>query len=748
MRELDYVGKGVTRVDARDKVVGKTKYAGDIRLSNMCFGSILFSRYPRARVVKIDSSEAEMIKGVRAVITHKDIKGNNLYGYNIHHHPVLVPEGGEARFLGDSIAFVVAETSQIADEAIKTIRVIYEPLKPICSPQEAMADGAPLIHQDFEGNICAKREFIYGDVEKGFQACDVIVEQTYRTQLQEHAFLETEAGVAFLDDKGTVHIYSALQSPYIVVEDISYALGIPKNKIHIRGTPVGGAFGGKSDTTMQVHLATMAYVSQCPVSLVFSREESFLFHPKRHPYEIKMKVGARRTGKILAMEGEAIADAGPYSGRTPEVLRLTVMSLPGPYRIPNAKISGTAYYTNNMESGAMRGFGAPQAAIARECVFDKLAGEINMDPLELRRRNFLKERDPMMNPYLQKGPISLQALSSKISAMMRKPTIPSHRNRRIGRGFCFDMPVFDVSAFPELGKAGVGIAVEMFSDGSVCVFAGGVELGQGVTTVLAQMAAEELGVPIALVAVELSDTRTCPRAGRTSASRLTYVLGNALLLATDKIRSTILKRAEGQLGISHKDLFLRGGKISQKGNPQKWIEIAEVATMCSDEGLNLREEAWYKHPEDRAVYGHTFIGTAAEVEVDVTNGHVRILKLVNVHDTGKVINPKMAKGQLFGGAVQALGYALIEDMVVEDGYLKTPSFAEYPIPTSMDLPKEMVAESIETSHETGPYGAKGIGEHACNTTTPAILNAIFDATGVEPTNLPVLPEHIMAAYEK
>jgi len=743
MKEMEYVGKAVNRIDAKDKVTGKTRYAGDIKLPNMCYGKILFSKYPRARVIKIDSSKAEKVIGVRAIITYKDIKGKNLYGYDIHHHPVLVSEGSETRFLGDSIAFVVAKTPKIAEEVIKLIEVTYEPLKPVSNPEEAMEERSPWIHKDCEGNVCAKKELIHGDLERGLEECDLVIEQIYKTQRQEQAFLEPEAGVAFLDETGTLHIYSSLQDPYAVVEDVHYALGIPKNKIHVRGTAVGGGFGGKLDTTMQVHLATMAYMSQCPVSLVFNREESFLFHPKRHPCKIVMKMGATRAGKILAIKGHVILDAGPYSGRTPEVLGVAVNNLLGPYNIPSVELIGKAYYTNNMESGAMRGFGAPQAAIARECTLDKLAKKLDMDPLELRRRNFLKEGDPIINPHYGESPISLETLARLVSEKMGELPKSSDLNKKIGRGFCFDMPGFDVSAIPVLGKSGVGIAVEMFSDGSVSVYAGGIELGQGVTTVLAQMAAEELGVPIDLVSVEMGDMNTSPRAGRTSASRLTYVLGNSLLSGTEKIRSALFKKAGEILRVVEKDLVLKEGKIYPRGYPQKSIGISEVASKCSNGGINLREEAWYKFPEERYMYGHTFMATAADVEVDVTTGQIRILKLVNVHDTGKVINPRMTKGQLYGGAIQALGYALMENMIIRNAYLNTPSFAEYLIPTSMDIPDEIIAESVETLYKTGPYGAKGIGEHALNSTTPAILNAIFNAIGVELTKLPILPEDII-----
>ena len=748
MAKGKYVGVGIDRVDARAKVTGEMKYAGDLELPDICYGKILFSPHPRARVIRIDTRSAESQPGVKKIITAGDISGNNLYGYEIHHHPVLVPEGGETRFVGDSIALVVAETREAACQALEHIKVDYEVLKPLTSPRDAMAEGAYQVHKDVAGNVCCRRELIHGDITAGFNASDVVVERTYFTSRQEQAFLETESGVAYIDDSGILHIFSSLQDPYDVVEDVHYALGIPKSRIHVKGTPAGGAFGGKLITTMQVHLAAMAYLARIPVRLVFDQEESFIFHPKRHPNEIRVRVGATQEGKIQALEAEVLSDAGPYSGRTPEVLGLTVSALVGPYSLLNVHLTGQAIYTNNLDSGAFRGFGAPQAAVARECILDKLARALEMNPLLLRQKNFLKPGEETISPALGDSPVSLELLKDRILEEMGPLPEPAQDpDKRIGRSFCFDMPVFDVSAIPVLGKSGVGIAVELFSDASACVYAGGTELGQGITTILAQIAAEELGIAINKVFVEMSDTWTCPRAGRTSASRLTYVLGNALLLATEKIRNTLFERAGKMLEISKDALVIGDGKIEVKGSPSKSVSLEEVTTACSNEGLQLREEGWYKYPEDRYMYGHTFMVSAADVEVDLITGEIKVLKLVNVHDSGKVINPVLAKGQLYGGSLQALGYGLMEEMIVRDGKLMTPSFAEYLIPTALDIPEEFVAESVETPYPTGPYGAKGLAEHSLNTTTPAIINAISSAACIELTSIPVYPEHIIGALK-
>ena len=746
MTHGNVIGKGVPRVDARGKVTGQTKYAADIRLPGMHYGKIVFSPHPRARVLEIDCRAAESMPGVRKVITARNLPGSNRYGYDVAHRPVLVPEGEETRYIGDAVAMVVASSEELADRAAAAIAVRYELLAPLTSPRQAMEPGAYLVHAEAAGNRCCLREFVHGDVAVGFQTSEVVVEQTYFTPRQEQAFLEPESGVAYQDDSGVLHVISCLQDPYGVAEDIHLALAIPKSRIHVKGTPVGGGFGGKLNTTIQVHLAAMACLAEVPVMLVLDREESFAFHPKRHPTEIRLKLGAGRDGTIHALEGDVIADAGPYSGRSPEVLGLTMSALMGPYRIPNVLTRAEGIYTNNLDSGAFRGFGAPQAAIARECLLDKLARALAMDPLELRRRNFLRPGDRPTSPMLGDSPVSLELLTERIVEKLGpKPSAPKNSTKRIGRSICFDMPVFDVGAIPVLGKSGVGAAVEVHSDGSVSVYAGGTELGQGVTTVLAQMAAEQFGLPMDRIRVEMSDNWTCPRAGRTSASRLTFGLGNALLLATGRLRQTLLVRAGKMLEIAAEDLVLEGSEVRLVGVPAKALAFAEVAWMCSDRGDNLREEGWFRSAEDRYMYGHTFMAAAADVAVDIATGEIEILKLANVLDMGRVLNPAMAFGQLYGGAIQALGYGLMENMVTVDGQSKTPSFAEYVIPSALDIPEEFVAEGVETPYPTGPFGAKGIGEAALNCTTPTLLNAIADALGVEITAVPIGQEHILAA---
>ncbi len=748
MSNSDIIGRGVPRVDALGKVTGQTRYAGDFRVAGMQHGKLVFARYPRANVVTIDTSAAQRMPGVTMVITARDLPAGKRWGYDVAHRPVLVGEGEQTRYLGDVVAMVVAETDELAARAAAAVAVHYEVLPPLTAPRQAMAPGAYEMHAEAPGNRCCTREFKHGDVAAGFAAADVVVEHTYFTPRQEQAFLETEAGVAWRDDMDVLHVYSSLQDPYGVADDIHLGLGLPKAKIHIKGTPVGGGFGGKLHTTIQVHLAAMAWLARVPVMLVLEREESFIFHAKRHPTEIRLKLGARRDGTLLALEGEVIADAGPYSGRSPEVVGLTMSALPGPYRVPNIATRAQAIYTNNLDSGAFRGYGAPQAAIARECLLDKLARKLGLDPLELRRRNFLQPGDRPASTLFGDSPVSLAELTERVLQKMGSPPPPAAPHIRVGRSICFDMPVFDVGAIPVLGKAGVGATVEVQSDGGISVHAGGTELGQGITTILAQMAAEQFGVGLDAVNVEMSDNWGSPRAGRTSASRLTFGLGNALLLASAPLRKTLLSRAAQILERPIEDLELADGLVKSHSSPERTIRFAEVAKACSDRGDCLREEGWFRSGEDRYMYGHTFMAAGADVSVDTETGEIEVLKLVNVLDMGKVLNPVMAYGQLYGGAMQSLGFGLMEDMRTEGSVPKTPSFAEYVIPTALDAPVEYIADAVEQPYPTGPYGAKGIAEAALNCTTPTLLNAINAAIGVDVDAVPVDQEKVLMALRR
>ena len=482
--------------------------------------------------------------------------------------------------------------------------------------------------------------------------------------------------------------------------------------------------------------------------MMWSREESFLASPKRHPARIHHRMAATRDGSITALEVNYVTDAGAYASATPLALATTGGSFPGPYDIPSIKISGKALYTNNPISGACRGYGLPQAILATECQVDALSRKLGIDPFEFRLKNALVAGKSKPLPYLIE-PMPFIALDSAVSlpqtlmkakqaaGSLRKPTEPY---KKTGRAVCVSMPLFDVSGMPAGGMMGTNVSAELLSDGTAVVRSSAIEMGQGVTTILAQIAAEELGLTIDRISVILGDTRATPKAGPTVASRLTYCCGNALIQATRKIRAVLLKEASGLLEAPEEILALKDNRIYIKESPENDKAIQELTEICYDKGLNLKGESWFT--TDHAGLGHTFTTVVADVEVDMETGEVEVLKFITAHDIGKAINPQMVEGQLIGGEVQGLGYALMEDLITREGVTLTPNLLEYHIPTVYDLPRELQTILVEEAYPTGPYGAKGVGEFGLDTVAPAILNAVYDATGIKFTRFPLTPHEV------
>jgi CO/xanthine dehydrogenase Mo-binding subunit len=733
------VGKDIRRIDGWEKVTGKTLYAGDLSFPRMAHAKAFFSQRPHARILSMDLDKAEQLEGVIHIFTARDIGGSNAFGATKPHQPVLVPIGGIARFLGDALALVVAEDERIAQGAAELIRVEYEDLLGVFSIDGALSPDAPLIHPDSPGNICAVQEMAMGEVDKGFSQSDVIVDEWVLTSRQEHAYLEPEAAVGTIDPSGQIVLYSCIQDPHYFAADIAQAVGIPMSCLRIVGTSMGGGFGGKNDITLQVFVALAVQRLRRPVKMVYSREESFIASVKRHPMKIRVRLGATQDGKIKAMAGEILADAGPYSGRSPVVITVATHSFSGPYAIPNLKIAAKAVYTNNPVGGACRGYGQPQSSFAREIVMDRLAKRLKMDPVELRRKNFLGKGDRVGTPLVNlDSPVSMPKVLDQVLEAAGPPQPSSRPDRIPGRGVACVMPLFDIAALPSLGLMGAGVAVQLMSDGTLKVYSTAVEMGQGITTVLVQIAAHEFGLTGEEISVTLGDTDLAQKSGPTTASRQTYVSGNALLMALGKLKERLAEKAAPLLDEAPEKILFQDGEVvsPERG---KGISLRELAKRCYYEGVNLREESWFS--PNHAMIGHTFMATVADVEIDPKTGQVSVKQLVNGHDTGRAIYTQGALGQLIGGSVMSLGWALNEDFVSEKGRPVTESFSEYLVPTAMDV-LDVRGTILEDPYPTGPYGAKGVGEHATVSTTPAIINAINQATGCFFHDLPVTPEKI------
>jgi CO/xanthine dehydrogenase Mo-binding subunit len=709
------IGKNIRRIDGWDKVTGKTLYAGDLSFPRMAHAKAFLSQKPYARIPSMDLAEAERLEGVIRIFTARDIGGSNGFGATKPHQPILVPMGGTARFLGDALALVVAEDERIAQEAVNSRE--YNP-------------GAPDPSRFSREHLCHSRDVI--GVNEGFSHSDIIDSGFTR---QEHAYLEPEAAVGIIDSHGQIVLYSCIQDPHYFAADIAQAVGIPMSRLRIVGTSLGGGFGGKNDITLQAFVALAVQRLRRPVKMVYSREESFIASVKRHPMKIRVKLGAAGDGRIKALEGEILADAGPYSGRSPVVITVATHSFSGPYCIPNLKIVAKAIYTNNPVGGACRGYGQPQSSFAREVVMDRLAKALKMDPVELRRRNFLRKGDPVGTPLANlDSAVSMPKVLDQVLEAAGPPQPSRHPGRVTGRGIACVMPLFDIAALPSLGLMGAGVAVQFMSDGTLKVYSTAVEMGQGITTVLAQIAAHEFGLTGEEISVTLGDTDLAQKSGPTTASRQTYVSGNALLMALGKLKERLAEKAGQLLGEApEKILFQDGEVVSPEGG--KGISLKELAKRCYYEGVNLREESWFS--ASHAMIGHTFMATVADVEIDLKTGQVSVNQLVNGHDTS-CHHPTGAPTHRWKCHVR---WTLNEDFVTEKGHPVTESFSEYLVPTAMDV-LDVRGTILEDPYPTGPYGAKGVGEHATVSTTPAIVNAINQATGCFFQELPVTPEKI------
>jgi CO/xanthine dehydrogenase Mo-binding subunit len=748
MKELEVIGRSVGRVDARGKVTGKARFAADLSLPGVLYAKTLRCPFPHARLLSLDTSKAERLPGVVAVLTADDVPGFNGHGIVMPDQPVLVPVGGTARLRGDPIALVAAESEAIAEKALGLIEVEYKKLEAVTDPEAAMQDGAPILIEGEERNICGEHHFQRGDVAIGFAEADVIVENVFHTPRQEHAYLEPEAGLATVDDWGHVTVYTGAQDPVFYLRDpIAKALDLPENKVRVVALLTGGAFGGKTDVSLQIHLALLAFKTGRPVKMVWTREESMALSTKRHPMRIRHKIGATKEGRITAIEAEVLADAGAYVSCSPYVIGVACGQICGPYNVPHVKLDGYAVRTNNPISGACRGYGEPQGILVIECQIDALARRLGMDFIELRLKNAVKPgMEPVIPGTVLNSPVTLPETIQLACREAGPLPEPSGSGKLVGRGIACAMPCFDVTGYPWGALAATGASVEMFEDGAVTVRCGVCEVGTGILTVLAQIVAEELQVDVEDVEVIFGDSAYTPKTGPVVFSRSAYCAGNAVKLAAEKLKARLMEKAAGELNVGVEDLRLEKGRFLGAKDPEQGLTVAEAAALCYRHGVNMVSEGWLK--SEREGVGHSYITTVADVEIDEETGQVTVLKLINCHDSGKALNPLNVKGQLIGGAIMGLGWVLSEDVPVEEGVILTPSLAEYLIPTAMDTPEESEALIIESPYPSGPYGAKGCGEASTSSAAPAILGAINNALRGMITELPATPDRVLKALRE
>ncbi len=756
--ELRQVGKPLRRVDALGKAVGATVYAGDFSLPHMLHARVLRSSQPSARIERLDVSAARALPGVACVLTAADLPNARLVsdmpgqtgqkqraGSDV---PVLAFEA--VRYVGEPIALIAAETLELAEQAMALIEVEYAPIPGVYDPFEAREPGAPVLFEP--DNIVSRWVVRKGDLEAGFAQADLVVENTFRVPFVEHAYLEPEAGVAWIDERGVITIRVSTQ----VIEhfrSVARAVGVPQNRIRIQGTMVGGGFGGKEDITVEIFLALLTMYTQRPVRLAFTREESFAAQSKRHPFTITHRTGVTRGGRITASEIQMVADSGAYPYLSPYVLLYATVMAPGPYRIDNLHIDSVAVATNQTFTSAFRGFGGPQACFAYERQMDEIAKALGMDPLELRRLNYLRTGDRNATGQVIESAAWLEETASRALEALGEPT-PSHGPVKVGQGFSSYFQSYGrITWLHDTSRSWVGVEL----DGTVVVRCGAPDLGAGQVNSLCQITAEVLGVPLHNVTIYSTDSAVTPLAGTSTATRQLYMSGNATYQAAMAVRQVLLDRASKHFEEDPADLDMADSRVFVRGNPDESLPLADLARMCAAEGLPLSNLAEFKAPfsdpldpqtgQGRVYPDFTFGAQAVEVAVDTETGQVTLLKSVACHDVGRAINPAAVEGQIQGGSSQGLGYALMEDFILKDGYIMTPSLSEYLIPTARDFPSTQVI-ILESGSGVGPFGAKGIGEPCLTPAAPAVANAVANALGVSIDELPITPERVLAALEK
>ncbi len=738
------VGRAIPKVDALGKVLGEARYGADLPIQDPILLRVVRSQKPHAKIVRIDVEEASRVEGVVRIFTAKDIPGKKLVGVISKDQPVLAED--RVRYVGDPIALVAAKTEEAAEKGAQKVRVLYEDLPVIKAPEEALKPYAPLIHE--KGNLLLEFHLLRGDTEAGFREADVVIEETYTTTWIDHAYMEPDAGIGYIDERERMTIVCPTQNVHYDQKEVASVLGLPLEKVRIIQSETGGAFGGRLDVTVQCLLALALFHLKTPVRIVYSREEVFQVISKRHPLRIRYKSGAKRDGKLTAVDVHILGDTGAYASYGATVAIRSAVHATGPYEVPHVRVKSQMVYTNNPWSGAMRGFGVPQIAFAHESQMDLLAKALNMDPIEIRMKNALRRGSETATGQTLMASVGVGETLRRVKEWKEKTSFRREAdNPEIKKG------VGVASMWYGIGNTGIPnpstAQVEIGHDGRVRLFTGVADIGQGSDTVLLQMASESLGVPIEEIFLVRADTSLTTDAGATSASRQTYISGNAVLDAIKNVKNEILREAGRLLDESDKELFIENGEVKHVRKGCISIPIAEIAKRC---GKTLRGEGYFdpettkldpKTGQGSPYATYAFATHLAEVEVDTVTGRVKVERIVACHDIGRAINPRNVIGQIMGGVAMGLGMALMEEYVPG----KTVSFVNYLIPTSKDVP-EVVPILVEDPEPSGPFGAKGVGEPALIPTAPAILNAVADAIGERIYDLPASLERVLEAVRK
>jgi 4-hydroxybenzoyl-CoA reductase alpha subunit len=763
--EYSIVGKPKPRIDSWVKATGEAQYTADITLPRMLHAKILRSPLPHARIVSIDTSKAEKLPGVKGVVTGKDIP-RQFYG--------IVPKATDesalafekVRYVGDEVAAVVAVDEFTAQEALELIEVVYEPLPAVFEPLKAMEPGAPLIHDEFPeitNNVSARFRKEFGDIEKGFAEADYIREDTFHTQSIAHAPLEPHAAIATWDPSGKLTLWSSTQIPFYLKRNLAKTLELDESKVRIIKPYVGGGFGGKLDMFAKDFVtAHFAIQTGRPVKMVYTREESLTCTRARHPAVIKLKTGVKKDGSFTAQQFTMVVDGGAYNSTAPLIITLSGYFAMLPYKVPNLVFDAAHVYTNKQANGALRGHGVVQVRFAAELQMDMIAEELGMDPAEFRYVNAILPGEPhpakmtIRSCGLQEAIVKSANLADWKNKRGKKEKVSEETYRGVGMG-CSGFP----SGVNNMSHIGAGAVVKIERDGAVTLLTGAADIGQGAESVLAQIAAEELGVELEDIRVTAADTELTPHDSGTFGSGVTFRAGNAALLAARAARNKIFKAVADELEVSPDDLVARNRRIFVKGSPEKGMSFKQglKAVQYADEPFPIIGRGFFHPPAEEPTTlakadgdisgAYSFGAQVAEVEVNKRTGEVKVIGIYTSDDSGFPINPLAVDGQIEGAAACGLGQAIYEDFIWDKktGQAMAATFMDYKLMTSADAPV-MPIDHVITNDPIGPFGAKEAGEGATLFTAPAVVNAIYDAIGVWITDLPVTPAKILKALEE
>ena len=756
------VGHSFERLDAAEKVTGEAQYVDDLYRPGMLYGAIVGSAYAHAEIRGYKLDAARAIPGVAAIITSEDFSSARTGAFCKDEVPLA---RGKTIYLGEPVAAVAARDAETARQAAQAIEIDYEPLPAVLTIDDALAANAPLIHEDLanyvkiapsfsNGNVLWQCRISEGDVDTAWPQCDIVVEDVFTTAAQHHMYMEPCGALAEVDRGGRLTIWSSCQSVHLVQQRTAEWLSIPMASVRALAPKIGGGFGGKGGLHVQHLAAALALKTRRPVKIVLSRVEDFETVRSRHPAKITMKTGAKRDGTLVAREASILLDGGAYCDESPAVLSFAVLMARGPYRIPHLRSRGLVVYTNKLKASAFRGFGNPQVTFAGESQIDRIAEQLGMQPVELRLRNAVDAGDRWAGGQTLPACGLRECLTKLRDAVKSAPALPAAPQCARGIGY---------SAFAHIsGLLSTACNVYLRSDGSVAVNTGVVDIGQGSDTILTQICADALMLAPDRISFASPDSDSSPWNWKTAASRVTYMAGRVVLAATIEVRDKILRQAAEIMECAAEDLEIRpGGLVGLKGVQPQTITFGQIASHAINRlggpimgASSLLFDGERLDPKRALIEGFAFgnVGAyifgaqAVETDVDEITGAVRVLRAWSAHDVGRAINPQMVEGQIQGGFVQGMGYALTEEMQWdESGRLTNPTLMDYKVPTALDAPLEIHPLIIEHPEPSGPFGAKGVGEPGLIGAAASIANAIARATGKRLHQLPMTPERVLDA---